>query len=204
MSKEIEEGKNQGKEKQKKQRKSKKAEELFNDVQPSESKETEETKKEVVDFFPQELPEGQEGVDYLIYKVQGKDAEGNRAVANVAWAIPKTEEEAQARGVSLDELRALGVRFGLATSPNYQLEFVGRETNKEGKVVKKGYIDQSVVEACQKLADEYVRGKRGSASAATAEAKKLDAIRKEGGLSFEETQQALRDFMAKKAAESEG
>lgn len=161
---------------------------------------SEETKKkETIEVLPSTGVDGQEDVDFLYYNVQGLDFSGDKVKVPVAWSIPKTDEEAKERyNVSLETLIGLGVRAGLATAPNYQLEFNGRETDKDGNVTSKGYIDQKVAEACQKLANDYKRGEKGTTTSATKEAKQLNSMRKQSGMTMEETQEAIRQYMASK------
>lgn len=151
----------------------------------------EETKKETVQFYSDKAVEGQEDVDYLYYGVQGVDANGNRCRANVAYLIPKTTEEAKERyDCDLTQLIMLGVRAGIATRPNYPLEFLGRETDKEGRVLDRGIIDQGVMEACQKLADDYKCGQK--VVSVSKEAKEINTMRKDADLTMDDMKQAIK------------
>ncbi len=151
------------------------------------------TKKETVQFYADEQPAGQEDVDYLYYGVQGVDENGDRCRANVSYPIPKSDEEAKARyDCGLAMLIMLGVRAGIATRPNYPLEFLGRETAKDGKVIDRGCITQDVMEACQKLADEYKCGQK--VVSVSKEAKEINAMRKAGDMSMDDMKEAIKLF----------
>lgn len=157
-------------------------------------------KVEVIEFYPNELPEGQEEVDYLYYNVQGIDATGTKAKAKVSFVIPKTDEEAQERyNCSLNDLVKAGVRSGMATRPNYPLEFAGRTTDEKGKVTNRGCINQDVTEACQKLADEYKCGQK----AAGGLMKQIKAKAKEKGMTDEDMMKAILAYQNMKAEDAE-
>lgn len=160
----------------------------------------EETKPTVIEFYPETTPEGQEEVDYLYYNVQGIDEAGNKAKAKVAYAIPKTDEEAQTRyNCSLVDLIKAGVRAGMATRPNYPLEFAGRTTNEKGKVTNRGCINQAVTEACQKLADEYKCGQKATGGLM----KQIKSAAKEKGMSDTDMLEAIKQYQNMKAEEVE-
>ena len=158
---------------------------------------SEETKKvETIVLYPSELPEGQEDIDYLCYGVQGVNINGERTRANVCYMIPKTDEESVERyNCTLDDLVVMGVRAGVATRPNYPLEFQGRTTDSEGKLIDKGIVTQAVVDACQALADAYKVGMKKVSKETT-----ITKAVKNSGLTTEEAMEALRLYVASKNA----
>ena len=156
--------------------------------------ENEVTKKaETIAMYPSTLPEGQEDVDYLFYGVQGVNEEGAKCKAMVAYPVPKTDEEAVERyNLDLAGLIAAGVRSGIATRPNYPLEFEGRTTDKEGKVIDRGIITQAVVEKCQALADGYKVGSRPAG--VSKDVKEVKAIASEMGMTMAEMKAELLEL----------
>lgn len=158
------------------------------------------TKKETVQFYSDKEVEGQEDVDYLYYGVQGVDENGDRCRGNVSYMIPKSDEECKERyDCDLAMLIMLGVRAGIATRPNYPLEFLGRETAKDGKVIDRGCITQDVMEKCQILADEYKCGQK--VVSVSKEAKEINTIRKDANLSMDDMKQAIILFREQKDQE---
>ena len=157
--------------------------------------ETEVTKKaETIAMYPNTLPEGQEDVDYLFYGVQGVNEEGAKCKAMVAYIVPKTDEEAVERyNLDLAGLIAAGVRSGIATRPNYPLEFEGRVTDKEGKVIDRGIINQAVVEKCQALANAYKVGSKTPAGVSK-DVKEVKAIASEMGMTMAEMKAELLEL----------
>jgi len=158
----------------------------------------EDTKKvEVLAIYPSELPDGQEDVDYLYYGVQGVNEDGAKCKAMVAYIVPKTDEEATERyNCTLADLVSMGVRAGIATRPNYPLEFEDRTTDSEGKLTNRGIITQGVVEACQTLADNYKVGMKKISKETT-----ITKAVKQSGLSTEEAMEALRLYVESKNQE---
>ena len=153
------------------------------------------TKIEVIAMYSDRvLPDGQEDIDYLYYGVQGVNEDGVKVKAMVGYDIPKTDEQAMDRyNCDMQTLVAMGVRAGIATRPNYPLEFSGRTTDKDGKVTDRGTIDQAVVEACQALADNYKVGMKTVSKETT-----ITKAVKQSGLTTEEAMEAIKLYLANK------
>ena len=151
-------------------------------------------KVEVIAMYSELIPDGQEDVDYIFYGVQGFNEAGKRVKAMVSYPIPKTDEEAvETYNCNLAHIIALGVRAGIATRPNYPLEFAGRTTDKDGKLTARGIINQEVVEACQTLADNYKVGMKKVSKETT-----ITKAVKQSGLSTEEAMEAIKLYLANK------
>ena len=166
------------------------------------AEEKSEKKKEYIDHYPDPLPDGQEGVDYLITWIGSKWGDKTQRWG-LTFPIPKNEEEAQSRyDCPMSTLAAAGVRQ-FSTRPGYLADGFDYKVEANGKVItESASLKPNGHALMQKAADEYKVGQTVAADSTRIKKTDLADLRARESAFSECTRLIFAGKLTRKTAEA--